>query len=52
MDALISAYAPEGLLGFLQDLFALVPAGFLLGALAGFLAFCIFSLFRLIRNVL
>ena len=47
--ALFDDYAVEGFGEFLASLFALVPAGFLLGLLCGFLAFGIFGLFRLVK---
>lgn len=49
---LLDANVQEGFLDFLMSFFALVPAGFMLGLLAGLVAFGAFRLLNLVRSLI
>lgn len=54
MDAvsLLDSNVQEGFVDFLASLFSLVPAGFMLGLVAGLVAFGSFRLLNLIRSLI
>lgn len=49
--SVLDKYADSGFLDWLFGLFALIPAGFLIGLFVGLLAFGIFNLFNLIKRM-
>lgn len=48
---ILETYQVDGWLDFLVSLFAVVPAGFMLGLFLGLLSFGVFSLLRLFRTL-
>lgn len=48
---LLEAHLPDGFIDSLMELFGFVPVGFLLGLLCGFIAFGVFKLLALFRQL-